>query len=61
MVFGADSIDAMFNIKELIFFYPDFTVDSGISPAHALTRAWVVTTDRELRLAPRTLPRRYAI
>jgi len=44
--------------KRLIFFYPDYTVDSGISPAHALARAWVVTTDRELEPKFRTLPRR---
>jgi hypothetical protein len=45
------------------FFFPDFTVGPGISPDHVLT--WTrglllrVTTDRELDLPIRTLPRRY--
>jgi hypothetical protein len=43
------------------FFYPDYTVDPGISPDHALTRSWVITTDRELEPAFRTLPRRFVL
>ena len=44
------------------FFYPDCTVDPGISPDHARVRSWVITTDRELGSASRTLPRRiYAV
>jgi len=49
-------------IKFNSFLYPDYTVDPGISPDRALARSWVITTDRELGPASRTLPRRiYAI
>lgn len=48
--------------KSKSFLHPDYTVDPGISPDHARVRSWVVTTDRELGPASRTLPRRlYAI
>jgi len=43
----------------LLFFHPDCTVDPGISPDPArVMRSWVITTDRELRREPLTLPRR---
>ncbi|KPL73451.1 hypothetical protein ADM99_04460 [Leptolinea tardivitalis] len=47
-------------VASVSFLHPDCTVDPGISPGHArgVLRSWVITTDRELRLLPRTLPRR---
>lgn len=40
-------------------FHPDFTVDLGIAPNPAqIARSWVITTDQELDVAIRTLPRR---
>jgi hypothetical protein len=42
----------------LTFFYPDYTVDPGISPGHALFVLVGFTTDRELEVNFLTLPRR---
>ena len=49
------------HIYVLAFFYPDFTVDSGISPDHARFVRVGFTTDRELEVSFLTLPRRRII
>jgi hypothetical protein len=45
-------------ISSLTFFYPDYTVDPGVSPGHAFSMRVGYTTDRESEPAFLTLPRR---
>jgi len=45
-------------ISSLTFFYPDYTVDPGVSPGHASWMRVGYTTDRELEANFLTLPRR---
>jgi len=45
-------------ISSLTFFYPDYTVDPGVSPGHAFWMRVGYTTDRELEADFLTLPRR---
>ena len=42
---------------EFSFFYPDCTVDTGITPVHARLALVGYTTDRELDLRPHPAPK----
>jgi hypothetical protein len=63
MIPRGEFADRQFTSLSAAFFFPDYTVGPGISPDHVQiwTRGLLlrVTTDRELDLSIRTLPRRY--
>ena len=59
MVLGANEQPALTQVRTVnTFYYPDYTVDSGISPDHASETLVGYTTDRELEANFLTLPRR---
>jgi len=43
----------------LTFFYPDYTVDPGVSPGHASLMRVGCTTDRELEVTPHPAPKAF--
>jgi hypothetical protein len=46
-------------VSSLTFFYPDYTVDPGVSPGHASWMRVGYTTDRELELCSSPCPEGY--